>query len=80
MNTEHPRELEQAVKNTLSIYLTELGQQTATDIHDMVIRHVEKAMLEWMLDKAKGNQTKAAQILGISRNTLRRKLAQYRIQ
>ena len=80
MTTPHRNELTEAVKKTLSIYLDQLGDQTATDIHDMVIRHVEKAMFEWVLEQAKGNQTKAASMLGVSRNTLRRKLEQYRIQ
>jgi Fis family transcriptional regulator len=79
MNTVHPHVLAEAVKKTLSIYMAELGNQSAMDIHDMVIRHVEKAMLEWTLDETKGNQTKAAKMLGISRNTLRKKLEQYRI-
>ena len=80
MTTLHRNELAESVKKTLSVYLKQLGDQPATDIYDMVIRHVEKATFEWVLEQAKGNQTKAASMLGISRNTLRRKLEQYRIQ
>lgn len=43
----------------------------------MVIRNVERPMLEFILQQAKGNQTVAADMLGINRNTLRRKLTDY---
>ena len=42
-----------------------------------VIRNVERPMLEFVLQQAKGNQTVAAEMLGINRNTLRRKLNEY---
>ena len=80
MKPVQPNELTDSVKKALSAYLAQLGDQPATDIYNMVTRHVEKAMLEWVLEETAGNQTKAAGMLGISRNTLRRKLEQYRIQ
>jgi Fis family transcriptional regulator len=40
----------------------------------MVLARVEKPMLEVVLDKTQGNQTRAAELLGINRNTLRKKL------
>ena len=45
----------------------------------MVLNCVEKPMLEYILDKAGGNQSKAAEILGINRNTLRKKMALYKL-
>ena len=47
--------------------------------HDMVIRNVERPMLEFILQQANGNQTVAADMLGINRNTLRRKLTDYEL-
>jgi Fis family transcriptional regulator len=41
---------------------------------------VEKPMLETVLDKADGNQTIAAEMLGINRNTLRKKIQQHKIK
>ena len=78
----HPtqNELTETVQKTLSSYLAQLGDETAGDIYGMVIRHVERAMLETILTHVGGNQTRAAAMLGISRNTLRRKLEQYHIQ
>jgi Fis family transcriptional regulator len=46
----------------------------------MVLRNVEKPMLETVLDKAEGNQTIAAEMLGINRNTLRKKIQQHKIK
>ncbi|HUY04391.1 MAG TPA: helix-turn-helix domain-containing protein, partial [Rhodocyclaceae bacterium] len=46
-------------------------------IYDMVLRNVEHSMLELVMHKAEGNQTVAAEMLGINRNTLRRKLTEY---
>ena len=45
----------------------------------MVLKNVERPMLEIVLDRAEGNQTVAAQMLGINRNTLRKKLTQLKI-
>jgi Fis family transcriptional regulator len=43
----------------------------------MVLDCVEKPMLEVVMRHARGNQTHAAQVLGISRNTLHKKLVQH---
>ena len=46
-------------------------------IYDMVIGCVERPLLEVVLDKADGNQTRAAEMLGLNRNTLRKKMKQH---
>jgi Fis family transcriptional regulator len=43
----------------------------------MVVAAVEKPMLEVVMFQARGNQTRAAQLLGVNRNTLRKKLKQH---
>jgi Fis family transcriptional regulator len=43
----------------------------------MVISAVEKPVLAYILDRAEGNQTRAAEMLGINRNTLRKKMREY---
>jgi Fis family transcriptional regulator len=45
----------------------------------MVIANVECAMLEIVMEQTAGNQTLAAEMLGINRNTLRRKLTDYQL-
>lgn len=80
MNQPNDNELTDVVKKALTSYLSQLGDEPAGDIYGMVIRHVERAILETILAYAGGNQSRAALMLGISRNTLRRKLEQYHIQ
>jgi Fis family transcriptional regulator len=45
----------------------------------MVINCVEKPLIETVLQHAEGNQSRAAELLGINRNTLRKKIQQYGI-
>lgn len=49
------------------------------NIHQYVIEEVEKTLIRLVLEKTKGNQMKAADILGINRNTLRKKMRLYKI-
>ena len=67
-------ELSDCVKRTLNRYFRDLDGQQPHAIYDMVLRCIEKPMLEVVMKQAGGNQTQAAEILGINRNTLRRKL------
>ena len=58
-------------------YLADLDGETPAKLHEMVLAQVEKPMLEVVLAHVGGNRCKAAQMLGINRNTLRKKLLQY---
>ena len=70
-------EIADAVVRTLDQYFRDLDGEKPAAIHDMVIRIVERPMLQFILQQAKGNQTVAADMLGINRNTPRRKLTDY---
>ena len=72
-------ELHDCVKKTLNRYFRDLDGEAPHAIYDMVISTVEKSMLEVVMHQADGNQTLAAAILGINRNTLRRKLTDYKL-
>ena len=50
-----------------------------TAIYEMVINTVEKPLLLYIMNKTEGNQSKAAKMLGLNRNTLRKKLKQYNL-
>lgn len=63
-----------AVRGALEQYFKDLDGEAPQAIYDMVMMRVEKPMLEVVLDKTQGNQTRAAELLGINRNTLRKKL------
>jgi Fis family transcriptional regulator, factor for inversion stimulation protein len=72
--------LKQAVKESLEDYFLHLDGETPHAIYDLVLACVEKPMLEYILNKVGGNQSKAAEMLGLNRNTLRKKMAQYNLQ
>jgi Fis family transcriptional regulator, factor for inversion stimulation protein len=68
------------VKESLDDYFMHLDGQPPHAIYDMVLCCVEKPMLEYVLNKVGGNQSKAAEMLGLNRNTLRKKMAEYGLQ
>jgi Fis family transcriptional regulator len=75
----HDCELHHCVQKTLNRYFRDLDGETPHAIYDMVVSAVEKSMLEVVMQHTDGNQTLAAEMLGINRNTLRRKLSDYRL-
>jgi Fis family transcriptional regulator, factor for inversion stimulation protein len=62
------------VTRALDCYFSDLDGETPVNVYDMVIRQVERPLLESIMERSGGNQTTAAAMLGITRNTLRRKL------
>jgi Fis family transcriptional regulator, factor for inversion stimulation protein len=70
-------EIASAVTRTLDQYFKDLDGESPVALHDLVIRSAERPMLEFVLRQTDGNQTVAAQLLGINRITLRRKLTEY---
>jgi Fis family transcriptional regulator len=73
-------ELSDCVRRSLDRYFKDMDGEKPTSIYDMVLRNVEKPMIETVLGRAEGNQTLAAEMLGINRNTLRKKMQQLRIK
>jgi Fis family transcriptional regulator, factor for inversion stimulation protein len=71
--------IQDVVQKSLENYFRNLGDQAPTDIYDMVIHAVEVPVLKTAMARAKGNQSYAADILGINRNTLRKKLQQHNL-
>jgi Fis family transcriptional regulator len=72
-------EIGKSVERSLDEYFRRLDGEPPHGIYDMVIAHVERALLASMLERSKGNQTQAAEMLGLNRNTLRAKLAKYKL-
>jgi Fis family transcriptional regulator len=68
-----------SIEKSLDEYFRKLDGEPAHGVYDMVIGHVERALLEAILERANGNQTHAAEMLGMNRNTLRAKLAKYKL-
>jgi len=75
-----PNELADCVRRSLERYFKDMDGEKPTSIYDMVLKNVEKPMIETVLGKTQGNQSLAAEMLGINRNTLRKKMKQLRIK
>ena len=68
------------VRKALKEYFKDLdGEQPCAGMYDMVINCVEKPLLEMVLEHVGGNQTRAAEMLSINRNTLRKKMLEHGI-
>ncbi len=71
--------LRDCVRSVLTNYINDLEGHTVDDLYQLVLAEVEAPLLETILGHTNGNQSKAAQMLGINRGTLRKKLKQYNI-
>lgn len=71
--------IQDVVQKSLENYFRNLGDQKTTDLYDMVILAVEVPVLKTAMARANGNQSHAAEILGINRNTLRKKLQLHKL-
>lgn len=72
-------EICRSVDKSLDEYFKRLDGETPTGVYDMVIGHVERSLLASIMARAEGNQTQAADMLGLNRNTLRAKLIKYKL-
>ncbi len=73
-------EIVDCVRRSLERYFKDLDGAKPRSIYDMVLKNVERPMLEAVLDHADGNQSVAAEMLGINRNTLRKKILALKIK
>ena len=67
------------VRKSLDEYFKDLDGQPPHAVYEMLLSCMEKPLLEYVMNHAGGNQSKAAEILGLNRNTLRKKLKHYHI-
>jgi Fis family transcriptional regulator len=73
------KHIEEAVRLSLETYFRDLRGTEPDNLHDMMVTVIEKPLLETVMHHAEGNQSRAAQWLGLNRNTLRKKLVQHRL-
>lgn len=71
--------IEECVRTSLEGYFKDLRGTEPADMHAMMVRVVEKPLLELVMSRAEHNQSKAAQWLGLNRNTLRKKLLEHKL-
>ena len=69
--------LRDSVKQALRKYLTQIDAQDVNDLYELLLADVEHPMLDMIMQYTRGNQTRAANMLGINRGTLRKKLKKY---
>ena len=72
-------DISDCITGALETYFRDLDGEMPGQVYDMVIKSVERPMFELILQQAGGNQTLAASMLGINRNTLRKKLIDYKL-
>jgi Fis family transcriptional regulator, factor for inversion stimulation protein len=77
MQTTKSQSIDEAVTHSLEKYFRDLEGSRPSAIYDMVLSAVERPMLEVVMKQAHGNQLRASEMLGINRNTLRKKLQHY---
>lgn len=86
-DTEHPKQrpqsssipLRQLVNTSLEHYFSQLDGEAPSNLYNLVLEEVETALLSAVMQYTSHNQSHAAKLLGISRNTLRKKLELYAI-
>jgi Fis family transcriptional regulator len=73
------KQIEECVRMSLETYFRDLRGTEPDGMHDMMVRIVEKPLLEVVMQQADQNQSRAALWLGLNRNTLRKKLLEHKL-
>ena len=73
------KHIEECVRASLEGYFRDLRGTEPDGMYDMMVRVVEKPLLEVVMQHAEHNQSRAAQWLGLNRNTLRKKLLEHKL-
>ena len=73
------KNIEEVVRASLDAYFRDLRGTEPDNLHDMIVRVMEKPLLEVVMQHSEGNQSRAAEWLGLNRNTLRKKLLDHKL-
>ena len=73
------KNIEDCVRASLEGYFKDLRGTEPAGVYDMMVQTVEKPLLEVVMQQADHNQSRAAQWLGLNRNTLRKKLLDHKL-
>lgn len=73
------KHIEECVRVSLDGYFRDLHGTEPDGMYDMMVRVVERPLLEVVMQQADNNQSRAAQWLGLNRNTLRKKLLEHKL-
>lgn len=72
--------LRQSVEHAIEQYFSHLEEEETSQLYDLVIKEVEIGLFNVVMKKAQGNQSRAADWLGLARGTLRKRLNEYEIE
>ncbi len=73
------KQIEDCIRDSLHGYFRDLRGEEPDGMYEMLVRVVEKPLLEVVMTKADQNQSRAAEWLGLNRNTLRKKLVEHKL-
>ncbi len=73
------KQIEECVRNSLDGYFRDLRGTEPDRMYEMLVKVVEKPLLEVVMNRAEHNQSRAAEWLGLNRNTLRKKLVEHKM-
>ena len=73
------KQIEECIRTSLDGYFKDLRGTEPDRMYDMMVRVVEKPLLEVVMEQADQNQSRAAEWLGLNRNTLRKKLVEHKL-
>ena len=73
------KHIEECVRASLEGYFKDLRGIEPDGMYDMMVRVVERPLLEVVMQHAENNQSRAAEWLGLNRNTLRKKLVEHKL-
>ena len=79
-NSIEQTSLEEIVRNKLNSFLMQAQECDLANLYPVVVAQVEKPLIELLLERSAGNQLRTARMLGINRNTLRKKIRQHGIR
>lgn len=72
--------LKECVRRALRAYFRALDGHAPGEVYELVLSEVEPPLLEVVLGQVRGNLTRAAEMMGLNRATLRKKLKKYRLE
>ncbi|QJC57717.1 DNA-binding protein Fis [Polaromonas vacuolata] len=73
------KQIDECIRDSLEGYFKDLGGSEPGGMYDMMVNVVEKPLLEVVMQHADQNQSRAAEWLGLNRNTLRKKLLEHKL-
>ena len=73
------KKIDESIRDSLNDYFRDMAGEEPNGMYDMLLNVVEKPLLEVVMQHADQNQSRAAEWLGLNRNTLRKKLVEHKL-